>query len=164
MNSLKNSIYYVLASALFIILKFAHASAENNDLYFLLKAVNQIIGFVLDSSSDYNQDIGFYHKTLNITIDKSCSGFNFLLLSFLILYLSNLKVLKSHFLKIIGIPLALILAFIFTVFVNTSRILTSILIEKKTNLNYSWLHEAEGSFIYVSFIILLYLFINHIQH
>lgn len=164
MNFLKNRIYFFLASALFIILKFAHANAENNDLYFLLKPLNQIVGFVLDSSSVYYQDIGFYHKALNITIDKSCSGFNFLLLSFLIIYISSLKVLKSHFQKIVGIPLALIIAFVFTLFVNASRILTSILIEKKTNLNYSWLHETEGTFIYVSFLILLYLFVNHIQH
>lgn len=163
MKSLHHIPYYIIAFALFILLKFIYASANNNDVFFLTKPLDSIISFVLDSNSVYFEDIGFYHKTLNITIDKSCSGFNFLLLAFLTSYFSSLKVLKSHFLKIIGIPIALFVSYFFTLLVNASRILTSILIENKTNLNYSWLHEAQGTFIYVSFLIILYLFINHAQ-
>ncbi len=159
----KNTTYYLMAFVLFVLLKFLYASANTNDLYFLLNPLNTVIGFVLDSSSIYYSDIGFFHKTLKITIDKSCSGFNFLLLSFLITYCSSLKVFKSNVLKIIGLPITFIVSYIFTLMVNASRILSAIFIEKQTNLNYSWLHEAEGIFIYVSFLILLYFVINHIQ-
>lgn len=163
MKSLHPIPYYIIAFALFILLKFIYASANNNDVFFLTKPLDSIISFVLDSESTYYQNTGFYHKAMHITIDKSCSGFNFLLLAFLITYFSSLKILKSNVLKIIGIPLALFMAYVFTLFVNASRILTSILIQNKTNLNYSWLHEAQGTFIYVSFLIILYLFINHAQ-
>ncbi len=155
--------YYGITVSIFILLKFLYAGANNNQVYWLLKPLDIIVSFFLDSSSSYYEGIGFFHEKLNITIDKSCSGFNFLMLSFLLLYLSFLKFLKSHFQKIIGILLSLVLSYIFTLFVNTSRILTAIFIEKNTDLNYPWLHETEGVFIYVSFLIIFYLSINHIQ-
>ncbi|MEW4922939.1 exosortase K [Algibacter sp. 2305UL17-15] len=160
----KHSAYYITGILLFIILKLMYSNANNSQVFILLKPLDTIISFILDSHSVYNPDFGFYHETQNITIDKSCSGFNFLMLSFVLIYFSVLKNLKSHFFKIIAIPLTLFFAFAFTQFVNASRILTAIFIEKNTNFNYDWLHEAEGVFIYLSFLITLYISINYVQN
>ncbi len=162
MKLIKHSTYYIIGIVLFIVLKLIYSNADNNQVFILLKPLDKIVGFILDSHSIYNNDIGFFHEKLNITIDKSCSGFNFLLLSFILLYFSLLKNLKSHFFKISAIPVTLFFAYSFTLFVNASRVLTAIFIEKNTNLNYAWLHEAEGVFIYLSFLITLYISINYV--
>ena len=160
----KHSTYYLTGIILFIGLKLMYSNANNNQVFILLKPLDKIVGFILDSHSVYNNDIGFFHEKLNITIDKSCSGFNFLMLSFILLYFSLLKSLKSHFFKISAILVAIFFAYSFTLFVNASRILTAIFIEKNTDLNYAWLHEAEGVFIYLSFLITLYISINYVQN
>lgn len=160
----KHSAYYSIGIIIFISLKLMYSSANNNQVFILLKPLDSIVGFILDSNSVYDSDIGFYHEKLNITIDKSCSGFNFLMLSFMLLYFSLFKNLKSHFSKIIVIPVALFFAYLFTLFVNASRVLTAIFIEKNTRFNYTWLHEAEGVFIYLSFLITLYISINYIRN
>jgi hypothetical protein len=41
------------------------------------------------SHSVYISDKGYYHDNLNILIEKSCSGFNFLLLCFCMLTLTT---------------------------------------------------------------------------
>ena len=160
----KHSTYYIIGITLFVGLKLMYSNANNNQVFILLKPLDKIVGFILDSHSVYNNDVGFFHEKLNITIDKSCSGFNFLMLSFILLYFSLLKSLKSHFLKILASPVALFFAYSFTLFVNASRVLIAIFIEKKTSLNYAWLHEAEGVFIYLSFLITLYISINYVQN
>ena len=160
----KHSTYYIVGIALFIGLKLMYSNANNNQVFILLKPVDKIVSFIFDSHSVYNNNTGFFHEKLNITIDKSCSGFNFLMLSFILLYFSFLKSLKSQFLKILVIPLALLFAYSFTLFVNASRVLTAIFIKKKTSLDYAWLHEAEGVFIYLSFLIALYISINYVQN
>lgn len=164
MKLTKDIKYYSVGIILFIGLKLMYSNANNNEVLILLKPLDLIVGFILDSHAVYNNEVGFFYKELNITIDKSCSGFNFLMLSFLLLYFSFLKNLKSHFLKIIAIPTTLFIAFIFTLFVNASRVLTALFIEKKTNISYAWLHQAEGVFIYLSFLITLYISINYIQN
>jgi exosortase K len=158
----KNISYYAVAFMLFVILKFVYSQANNDMLLFILQPISELISIITNNDAVYTTSSGFFYQGLNITIDKSCSGINFWLISFMTCLLSIIPKKRTRLQKIIAFPTACILAYVLTLFANTSRILISIFITKNTSLNYSWLHEAQGVFIYLTFLILFYLLINHL--
>ncbi|MEP5340521.1 MAG: exosortase K [Algibacter sp.] len=164
MKHSKNTIYYATALIAFVISKFTYAFANNDMITFLTKPTNRVVSFITNRTPIYNSEIGFYYQNLNITIDKSCSGFNFWMLLFLLLFFSTLKIIESDRIKMLLFPVTLLISYLLTLFVNTSRILISLFIEKNTSLNYHWLHQAEGVFIYLSFLIIFYISLNYLQN
>lgn len=160
----KNLGYYLATISIFILMKLGFVLASNKDVLFLLKPTNKLVGLLLGSHSVYQKDIGYYHSMLNISIDKSCSGFNFWCLSFLafthlLLKLSNQK---TH--KILSVVLALLVTYLLTIFVNTSRIYVSIIIQSQTKelfLNQQGIiHESIGIVTNLTFLILFYILIE----
>ena len=164
MKRSKNTFYYVSALILFVTAKFGYSFANNDMATFLTKPTNSVVSFITNRRPTYNSNIGFYYESLNITIDKSCSGFNFWMLLFLLLFFSTLKFIESNKMKVLLLPITLLISYLLTLFVNTSRIVISIFIEKNTSLNYHWLHQAEGVFIYLSFLIIIYISLNYLQN
>jgi exosortase K len=159
---IKNITYYIIAFALFITLKFVYSQASNDMVLFMLKPISELLSIITTNDAVYTTSSGFFFQELNITIDKSCSGINFWLMSFMVCIVSIIPKKRTLLEKTIAFPIAFILAYVLTLFANTSRILISIFIEKNTNFNYSWLHQAQGVFIYLTFLILFYLLINHL--
>lgn len=160
MTANKNLVFYTITILIFILLKLGYTMADNKDLNFLIKPTSRLIDLATSSGSTFVSESGYYNKKLNIVIDKSCSGFNFWIISFLMLYFLALNFLKNTSYKIIAIPAILIIAFILTIFVNTSRILFSVFIHRFINPKVAWMHQAEGTFIYLSFLIIMYLGFN----
>ena len=172
MQTNKNIPYYLTAVGLFILLKFSFKLADNNDLIFLLKPTDKLVGLLTGSHSGYLSDSGYYHEHLNIIIDKSCSGFNFWILCFLLFTYLTVKHFDKSLHKFLTIPTALIGAYLLTIFVNTSRIFASIIVQTQTKnifLNQQLLiHEAVGIITNLTFLILAYILIekllNHKRH
>jgi len=169
----KNIPYYLTAIGLFILLKFGYTLADNDSLTFLIKPTDKLVGLLTNSKSVYFSDKGYYHETLNIIIEKSCSGFNFWLLCFCMLTFLLLKYIDKPLFKVLSIPLSLILAYILTIFVNASRIFASIIIQNQANnflpnRPHLLLHEIVGVITNLSFLILVYYlleqFLNKKQH
>lgn len=160
----KNIPYYLTAVGLFILLKFCFTRADNYDLTFLLKPTDKFVGLLTGSHSVYLSDNGYYHEQLNIIIDKSCSGFNFWILSFLLLTYLTIKNLNKPTHKAMCIPVVLICAYILTIFVNTSRIFVSIVVQNQTkNIFHNQqhiIHEAIGIITNLSFLILAYILVE----
>ncbi len=156
----KNSIYYLVAIILFIVLKFAFAAADTDNLTFLLGPVNKIVQLVTGSHSVYITGNGYYHNELNVLINKSCSGFNFFLLSFLMIVFRSVIFLNKQFHKTLLIPAGLITAYLLAIFVNSSRIIASICFQKHANTifpdSHSIVHESIGVITNLSFLILIY--------
>ena len=148
------------AGGIFILLKFAFTFADNDSLIFLLKPTNKLVEILTGSQSVYIADNGYLHTGLNILINKSCSGFNFWLLSFLVFIYLALKYFDKPLHKILAIPTSLIGAYLLTIFVNTSRIITSIITQNLTKnilANQQHLvHETVGIVTYLSFLVLAY--------
>ena len=160
----KNIPYYLTAIGLFILLKFGFTLAGNDDLIFLLKPTDTLVGLLTGSHSVYFPDNGFYHEKLNIVIEKSCSGFNFWILSFLIFTYLALKYFEKPLHKILTLPTALVCTYVLTVFVNASRIFVSVIVRNQTlnifpNQQYL-IHEAVGIITNLSFLILTYYWIE----
>lgn len=108
MQTSKNVPYYLTAVGLFILLKFAFTLADNEDLFFLLKPTDILVGLLTGSRSVYLQDSGYFHEQLNILIDKSCSGFNFWALCFLLFTYLTVRHFDKTTGKILTIPTSLI--------------------------------------------------------
>jgi len=168
----KNIPYYLSAIVLFLLFKFGYTLAENNDLSFLLKPTNKLVGLLTGSHSVYLADKGYFHESLNIFIDKSCSGFNFWILSFIIFTYSAVKYFEKPLQKLLTIPTALIGAYLLTIFVNTSRIIASLVVHNQTKDTFQnhqhLLHEGIGVTTNLTFLIFAYILIEklltHIQH
>lgn len=164
MQTNKNIPYYVTAVGLFILLKFGFTLADNNDLTFIIKPTDKLVGLLTGSHSVYLSESGYYHEHLNIIIDKSCSGFNFLILCFLLFTYLTVKHFDKALSKILTVPTALIGAYLLTIFVNTSRIIASIVVQTQTKnifLNQQYIiHEAIGIITNLSFLILAYILLD----
>lgn len=164
MQTNKDIIYYFIAAVLFVLLKFGYTLSDNNDLIFLLKPTDKIVGLLTGSHSIYLPASGYYHEYLNIVIDKSCSGFNFWVLCFLLFTYLTVKHVEKTLSKILTIPTALIGAYLLTIFVNASRIFASIVVQTQTKnifLNQQHIvHEAIGIITNLTFLILAYVLIE----
>ena len=138
--------YYLTSIVLFILLKAVYTLTITNDLYFLLKPTNTLVSLVTNSNANYAPNTGFYHTNLNIVIDKSCSGFNFWMICFIMLTFLSIRYINKTTFKFLTIPVILIVSYFITIFVNASRILFSILIDgqfkffsiEKTPLHINW--------------------------
>jgi exosortase K len=101
---------------------------------------------------------------MNIVIEKSCSGFNFWVLCFLLFAYLGLKYFDKHFHKILTIPTALLGAYLLAVFANASRIVASLVMRNQTVGIFSgkqpMIHEIVGITTYFSFLVLVYFFIE----
>jgi exosortase K len=168
----KNIPYYLTAVGLFILLKFGFTFADNDNLTFLLKPTDKLVGFLTGSHSVYLTDKGFYHDKLNILIDKSCSGFNFWILSFLVFTYLIVKYFDKPFYKILTISTVLFGVYLLTIFVNTSRIFVSVIVQNQTKNIFAnqqhLIHEAVGIITNLTFLVLTYYliekFLIHRQH
>lgn len=157
-NNSNNMPYYWAAVGIFLLLKYTFTFVGNNGLAFLLWPTDKMVSLLTGSSSVYHSDSGYYHEALAIVIDKSCSGYNYWLLSFVVFSYVTVRYFRQAFYKILALPLALILAYLFTIFVNTSRIFTSIAIQLQSAhflpaYSYTRLHEVIGIVTNLSFLV-----------
>lgn len=161
----KNSILIVSCIIIFLTSKLWFRGAENSDLLFLLAPTNWIVELFIASKSVFDSNIGYHFASSHFFIDKSCSGFNFLLISFLMITyaLARIDRLKLFFI----LPLSITIAYLITILANASRIICYLVLQKQniTNLldpDNEWLHRAEGVLVYLSFLIISYLVLNYI--
>ena len=157
--------YYVGIGLLFLVSKYWYTLGNSEDLWFLLSPVNACIELATGSTGIYTAN-GFMHTGLPIIIDKSCAGFNFWLLSFSLLSLTTLHFYPTHRQKLTACLVLAATSYMVTVFVNVSRILIALLTLKHKAVHPSfskdWMHEAQGAFVYLLFLILLYRCIYYI--
>lgn len=157
----RNLPYLLTALAIFVLLKLAYTQADTDDLAFLLGPTDRLVGLAANSSSVYEPTRGYLHPDLNIVIDKSCSGFNFWMMSFLMLSFLLLRYLAQPTHKRAALPIALLCAYALTIFANTSRISIAVLLQNQFPgfpPHYrDWFHQAQGTFVYLSCLIGIYL-------
>jgi exosortase K len=101
-------------------------------LLFLLYPTDWLTGLLMGSTGIYSPENGFFHERLNIMIDKSCAGFNYWVLSFLLFTYLEVNHLKNNKEKALALLFALLGAYFFTIFVNASRIVVTIIVQPKT--------------------------------
>ncbi len=160
----ENLIYYFLIFLFFILGKFGFHYADTDSLKFILAPTNKILSILIGFSAIYVPGDGYYYEALNIFINKDCSGINFLLLSFLAFSYLILQYCEKSLSKLLSILLTLIFVYTFTIFVNSARIFTAILLQegglKIFSNHQGLLHESIGIIVNLSFLILAYLIVE----
>lgn len=160
----KNIPYYLIVGGFFIFLKFLYSYTTIDEIAYLLQPTNFIIETISNSESQYLPHQGYYNSHLNILIDKSCSGFNFLMLCYLMFVFSVVSKLQNNVSKIIALPLLLFSSYLLTIFINSSRIMISVFIRELELSNFlineNWLHQLEGGFVYLFFLVIVFLTID----
>ncbi|MBL7785844.1 MAG: exosortase K [Chitinophagales bacterium] len=156
-----NLLYYFLTVGVFILLKLGYINANNDQLLFLLQPVNKLIELLMASQAVYSPEKGYYHPDLNITFDKSCSGYNFWALSFLIFSYLMLQYIEKPWQKLLNTVFVLFATYLFTIFVNTSRIIAALVAQEQAKYfllphHHSLLHTAIGIITNLSFLIVAY--------
>ncbi len=142
----------------FFILKFLFSVSSVEELKFLLFPIKKIIELLFGSTSVFIPTNGYFFEILNIVIDKTCAGYNFWLLSFALLAYINLNNLNKDYLKIISILFSFIVSFFFSIFVSSSRIYVSIILQSKIIIfsGNSIIHESIGIITNLLFLIMIY--------
>ena len=160
----RNAIIAWIIAGLFIVLKLWLLQSNPEFFVFLITPVKTFVELQSGADSIFLDGCSYYFPDLQIVIDKSCSGANFLILSFLLLFYHILMLCQNYWLRIVILPLIMGLAYLFTITVNTSRIVISILLNEVFHGTASWFHEFQGAFIYLSFFILLFLLTKFLEN
>ena len=159
-------LYFLSAVVIFVLLKVSFRYADNNDLMFLLHPTDKLVGLLFGLQSKFIHDYGFFYEKMNIVIDKSCSGFNFWILCFLIFAYLGIKYFDKHLQKFLTIPTALFSAYLLTILANTSRISASIIVLNQTSHFFPEqepiIHQAVGIITFFTFLVLAYYFTEKI--
>lgn len=152
----------ILAGIIFILAKFWYASAELNDILFLITPTNFFVEIFLGTKSTFQENVGFVFENHQFIINKSCSGFNFWMISFILFTFLTIKNATQRYIILLAIPNALFLAYLLTILANSSRILASVVFQlallKDSIFSQEVLHEVIGVSTNVTFLILAYLF------
>lgn len=155
MNS-KKIFSFLLIGICFFFLKLFYSFADNADLALFLRPIDFFISIFYNSDSNFTLANGYYHPDLGITIDKSCSGFNFWMMCFT-LFGFQLHWTHSDKIRWLTIIALLPITYFFSLLANISRILISIqtsnLLDKFQYNQNTFFHETQGIFIFLLFFI-----------
>ena len=160
----KNYLFYFTIFSIFIVLKFVFS--KSNSLIFLISPIDKMVGIATNSNSTFIPPGGYYHEKLNIIIDKSCSGFNFWLICFLVLSFLISRYIKNRLYCLAALPALLFISYALAILINSLRIIYFVNtqgLRQIFNLSrFSWLHQAEGTLIYLSSLIIIYMIFNYL--
>lgn len=152
----------VFTVLLVLALKVFYNYAETSDLIWLLKPSSEVTALFLRQEYRFIPQSGYYFPELNFIINKSCSGLVFLIISvctsvFGFIQKTNSKhYTRVYFSLLIG-------SYILTILVNSSRILIDQSLKQILGSNVSIaLHEINGIFVYLLFLVCYYLFLTQL--
>lgn len=159
--------YFITIAGIFLLKIFNRNTATIN-LSWILAPVSLLTELLTGLNFHPVAAGGYVYPPLNIIIDKSCAGINFLIVSLMLTIYSRLKTSES--LKKTGLHYIILLIFSYsvTIFANSLRITGAILITRllqsidRMDL-YHQLHHAEGIVVYLSMLIIYYLLLEKIN-
>lgn len=148
--------FYVACTLLLAWLKWLALGLDNSFYIVFLWPTAKLSG-LFSAMSFHASEFGFLAESANIVIDKSCSGLNFFILSFIVFLFAKTWRPKTILSSLLGLLLALVCSYLLTTFANSVRITLSIF---TSNLNAAYaegvFHRGLGIFVYLSFLILYY--------
>ncbi|WP_428224873.1 exosortase K [Flavobacterium sp.] len=166
-----NTLGYFFTAISFVLLKLFYRNATVSDLKILLAPTKTIVSWVTNSTAIFSPQMGYYFKDLHLTIDKSCSGFNFFSLLFCMFCFVIIKEFNHNAKKWKAILISFGLTYLVTILANTSRILIAIYTKKiipQPLYQKPWMHETQGILVYLLYFIIIYnvttTYINKLNH
>lgn len=162
MKKLPKISYLVFVFFIVLAMKFAYKYLDTQDLNFILKPVDTLVSLILNSESEYTIDLGYVHKKNQFYIDKSCSGFNFMLISFSLLSYLFIQHIQKNTKILYSIFFSLILSYLLTIPANVSRIVFAVFFQHHLKGMFpssfgAQIHEALGIINYLIILYLIYI-------
>lgn len=153
--------YYAAALVGLVLLKLWFETVPADGPSFLLAPLAVLIEQFTGTTAVFEPGTGYYYEQINIIINKSCSGFNFMCLCFILVCFLSFKHIANKRNRILIIPVVSTISYFITLIVNTSRILIAVFVNSQIAFFAQnppwWLHVAEGILIYLFFLIVIYL-------
>jgi exosortase K len=137
------------------------SNAETAAFNFLLQPTDKLVGLLTQSPGVYSERLGYYHEGLNILVDRSCSGFDFWMLSFMLLMLLTTIGIEKPIVGIFVVPVVLGVSYLLTILINVVRILTSIYVQQMADnflpkRPHMFIHDAVGIVVELLYLLLIY--------
>lgn len=139
-------------------LKYHYSTASVNDLRWILGPTAFLVETITDIGFTFESHAGYMSDDHTFLIAASCSGVNFLLISFLLLTLGEFS--RTWHIAWRVIPFAAMGAYAATLIANTVRIVIALWMHDE-KLTTPWfdadeLHRIEGIVVYFGFLLLLF--------
>lgn len=156
MKKIPNSFLLLIVS--FIAFKTGQHRLGVAELQFLLYPIKTAIELVTGAKSQYIASKGYIFNDLHCIIGESCSGLNFLFITWCTLF--SLVLLHYPSKKNRGVVLfsTVPASYLLALFANIARILVAIVLLRLSVLfpwfRATWLHQAEGILVYFSLLFL----------
>lgn len=162
-----NKFHLLICLIVYLLLKIIYLNLDTSQLKFLLLPEKTILSFLWNKNATEMLDGSYLFDSLNIIIDKSCSGFRLLQIIFLVLSVQIILSTKQKSLKIASYPIALLASYPLTIIGNSLRIAGSRIVQAAgdialgTRPHYR-LHEISGAFSNLLFLLIVFLLTNKI--
>jgi exosortase K len=161
----KTALWFGVTVVTAIVLKILFTAISSSEFTLMLNPANAMLEYIFDTRSVYTHS-GFYFPDLNITLNHTFSGENYLILVFCILSLTApYHVFKpwQSVLVYIGILLA---SFILTLVISSIRIISALPVLRIQDsmpwLNSFWMQRVEGGIIYFGALLLVYILFKNV--
>ena len=152
---------YLAGLALLAVAKYYYSKAGSDDLLWLLSPTARLVTILSGIDFTYIPGTGYVNHAYQFIIAGSCSGFQFMTIASAMLFFSFLPRMETRTKGAVWLGAAVMLSYIYTVFINSWRILVSVrlpLYLRKRGFFYAFgtwltperLHTVIGIFIYFS--------------
>jgi exosortase K len=141
-------------------LKLYYSAASVDDLRWILAPTTFLVELLSGKSFDFESHAGYMSSDHSFLIAASCSGMNFLFISFLMLGLGKLWRNRLEPARWQSLPAALLIAYFTTVAANTVRIYIALWLHATKpqifGMSSGELHRIEGILVYFGFLLMLF--------
>jgi exosortase K len=139
-------------------LKSFYSAASVNDLRWILAPTTFFVELITSRQFAFESQAGYMSADHTFLIAASCSGVNFLIISFLALTLGNIWREWPEAIRWKFLPVAASVAYVTTLAANTTRIVVALILQ---NVEVGWLghgefHRVQGIVIYFGFLLALF--------
>jgi exosortase K len=157
---IQKGVFYVLGFFIALALKYHYSQAGSDGLEWIISPTTTVVQYLTGIPFEKEAHAGFMNKGYGIIIAPSCAGVNFLIIAFCTLYFSMVGRLMDMTRKFLWLGMAAAIAYLFTLGVNSLRIIAAIFLYQ-ADIYGGWitperLHRIEGTFIYFFFLLAVY--------
>lgn len=164
---LKNNWFsYLIGLAAILGLKLFYRSADSCELMWILTPVAWWVGILSRNTFVNIPHVGYVNHSLQLIIAKSCSGVSFMIIVLAVLIFSYTHRAPSRKKRFLWISLSFALSYLFTILVNSLRIILSIYLPSflenrdicRNLLTPDRLHTLIGTAVYFTSLLVIYNF------
>jgi exosortase K len=157
---------YAMGAILAAGLKYHYSIAGSDELRWVLSPTSWMVQQLTGIPFEWEQHAGYVSRTHGLIIAPSCSGVNFLIMAFCSFYFTTGRLMPNRVWRFLWLGIAFGCSYALTLGVNGLRISAAVHLYG-ADVYGGWLtperaHRVEGTLIYFSSLLIMYLLVNRI--